>query len=167
LELNYFGLQDRFYWQLAPGYELAERRANTGLIGIEGPEGTIQDDVSYDRDLYSLIVGFFWNRTKHGAPVRRADGIRLILAYSETDYITDNLDDLDRYGREDDYWSVGLEYIHTILGDLRITGYARYAEKDSNLEVIQGIDRLEPSQFDNFIIGFKLDWYLGWKSRAK
>jgi hypothetical protein len=60
-----------------------------------------------------------------------------------------------------------VEYIHALLDDLKLTLYAQYAEKDTNLDPLEGIDRLEPGQYDNFVVGLKLDYYLGWKSRGR
>ncbi len=165
--LDYFSLWSDSYWQLGLTYGFAERRSNTALIGRLGPAGTIEDDLSYDADVITLSAGRFWYREKGLRALYKGNSFQVAARYGQKDYITRNQNDLTHFGRNDDYVAVRAAYTHALSNSATARLLVEYAEQQTNLDPLDGFDRLEPSDFDNLVIGFQLSYYAGWKSRTQ
>lgn len=168
--LNRYHLSDDAYWLTGLTFRFTERRSNTALIGTQGPGGTIQDDLSYDGEALVLRVGRYSYRMKGGRSLYKSTGLVLRVEVGTKDYITDNPDDLSHFLREDDYWSAALGLNYPLTNDWVLHLWAEYATQETNLEPVEGFDRLEPSDFENVVFGIRISYYFSKKterSKAK
>ncbi len=167
LGLDLFTLRPDAYWQWGLTWELAERRSNTALIGRQGPAGTIEDDLSYDADVVTLLAGRTWYRARGLRALYKGDSLVLVARFGEKDYITRNRNDRTHFGRDDEFLALRLAYTRALSNDATVGVRVEYAEQETNLDPAAGFDRLEPSDFDNLVLGARLSYYTGWKSQTR
>jgi hypothetical protein len=75
--------------------------------------------------------------------------------------------DLNHFMREDDFLIADLIYTHPISNRFTIRFAGRYREQQTNLDPVPGFDRLDPSDFDNYVIGLQLNYYFSKKSKTE
>lgn len=156
--LNLYHLLRRSYWLLEGYYEFTDLESNTALIGVEGPGGTIQDDLSSERDLIGLRWSLNWYRARGEVPLRKANRARFGAVWAVKDYTTANQLDLTHFGREDDAVRYTFDYTHALRDNLTLVVVLRYSEQETNRFIE---DRLETTTFDEFrfLVGF--NFYAG------
>jgi hypothetical protein len=159
LGLDLFHLHQSFYSQLEWLYEFQDLESNTALIGTVGPGGTIQDDLTHERDRFRLRLAFLWFAEREGEVLRRSNRLRFGVTYAKKDYATENSLDLTHFRREDEVYQFSAEYRHAVSDDLTLEIYGRLHDQDTSRPIL---DELEETTFSDFVLGVRLNLYADW-----